>query len=296
VPLEFGERTGNVDYQDWDEAMLRGIGALHDVVKNQWYLPLEGIFVKIDGRQDPVTRALVVYKRPEPTAITATMPMIAVIRDSVVPAEVRLLTQTQQYRLPCEGAQRVSAGGELGWTSYETKDKEQPYDFFYTFECWARYRAVAQMLLLMVMKKFPHRGAVTLLDGIDNPRTYAVYQQGVTDLTDVSSMVERIPGYALSVRVEAELTLDREPHCIPAFTGTRTDAPLPGVGNGGAGGGYQLVPAPGGVGLVPADGNGIPLASGGQVAGSGDPDPGPGGLYGTGKPIIRTGFYEGLEP
>lgn len=294
MALEFGERTGNVDYQDWDDAMLRGIGALPDVPKNQWYLPLEGIFVKVDGRQEPITRALVVYKRPEPTQITAVVPMIAVIRDSIVPAEARLLEQTVQYRLPCEGAIRVSAGGEVGWSSYETKDKEQPYDFFYTFECWARYRAVAQMLLLMVMKKFPHRGAVTIIDSIDNPRTYAVYQQGVTDLTDVSSMVERIPGYALSVRVEAELTLDRESFCVPAFTGSRTTAPLPGVGTGP--GGYQLVPAPGGVGLVPADGNGIPLALGGQVAGSGDPDPGPGGLYGTGKPIIRAGVYEGLEP
>lgn len=295
MPLEFGERTGNVDYQDWDEAMLRGIGALPDVYKNEWYLPLQGIFVKVEGRQEPISRALVVYKRPEPTQITATVPMIAVIRDSVTPAPGRLLSQTMQYRLPCEGARRVSAGGELGWSSYETKDKEQPYDFFYTFECWARYRTVAQMLLLMVMKKFPHQGSVTIVDGLDNPRTYAVFQQGVTDLTDVSSLVERVPGYALSVRVEAELTLDREPVCIPAFTGSTSGAPLPGVG-GGVGGGYQLVPAPGGVGLVPADGNGIPLALGGQVAGSGDPDPGPGGLYGTGKPIIRAGVYEGLEP
>jgi hypothetical protein len=295
VPLEFGERTGNVDYQDWDEAMLRGIGALPDVAKNQWYLPLDGIFVQVDGRQEPIKRALVVYKRPEPTAISATVPMIAVIRDSIVPADVRKLSPVVSFRLPCEGAQRVSAGGEIGWTSYETKDKEQPYDFFYTFECWARFRTVAQMLLLMVMKKFPQNGAVTILDGLDNPRTYAVFQQGVTDLTDVSSMVERIPGYALSVRVEAELTLDRESFCVPAFTGSRTEFPLPGVGNGGAGNGYQLVPAPGGVGLVPANGLGIPLANGGTL-GTGDPDPGPGGLYGTGKPIIRTGIYEGLEP
>lgn len=296
MPLEFGERTGDVDYQDWDEAMLRGIGALPDSYKNEWYLPLDGIFIKVDGRQEPITRALVVYKRPEPTAITATVPMIAVIRDSIVPAEARLLSPTVQYRLPCEGASMVSAGGDIGWTSYETKDKEQPYDFFYTFECWARYRTVAQMLLLMIMRKFPHRGSVTLLDGIENPRTYAVYQQGVTDLTDVSSLVERIPGYALSLRVEAELTLDKEPFCVPAFTGSLSDSPLSGVGAGGSNNGYQLVPAPGGVGLVPADGNGIPLALGGTVDESGDPDPGPGGLFGTGKPIIRTGVYEGLEP
>jgi len=281
--LEFGERTGNVDFYDFDEAAMRGLGALPDEVKNEWYLPLEGIFVKVDGRQQPIDRALVVYKRPEPTQISAVVPMIAIIRDSVTPATERLLTQTVSYRLPCEGADRVSVGGCLGWTSYEQKDKEQPYDFFYTIECWARFHTVAQILLQMMMKRFPHRGVMTVVDGIDNPRVYATFQQGVTDLTDVSSLVERVPGYSLAVRIEAELTLDKEPVCIPAFTGGRTDEPLPGAG----GGGYQLVPGPGGYGLVPADSNGIPLIPGGVQ----NPDPGDGGLYGTGRPIIRMGVY-----
>ena len=284
MPLEFGERTGSVDFIDWDEAMLRGIGAVPDTYKNEWYLPLEGIFVQIEGRQEPIDRALVVFKRPEPTNITATLPMIAVIRDSVSPAEQRLQTQTVSYRLPAEGASQVSAGGQLGWTQYETKDFEQPYEFFYTFECWARFRTVAQMLLSMAMKRFPHRGEVTVIDGLANERVYPVYQQGVTDLTDVSSLVERIPGYALSVKAEAELTLDREPIVVTAFTGSQSTSPFPGTGSGD---GYQLVPGPGGYGLVPADANGIPLAGGGLV----DPDPGPGGLFGTGNPIIRTGVY-----
>jgi hypothetical protein len=281
--LEFGERTGNIDFYDFDEAMARGMGALPDEVKNQWYLPLDGIFIHVDGRQTPVDRALVVVKRPEPTSITAILPMIAMIRDGTNPADDRLQSPTVSYRLPCDGAKQVSAGGCLGWTSYEQKDFEKPYDFFYSIECWARHRTVAQILLQMVMKRFPQRGRVTVLDGIDNPRVYATYQQGVTDLTDVSSLVERIPGFSLAVRVEGEMTLEKEPVCIPAFTGSQTTEPLPGVG----GSGYQLCPGPGGYGLVPCDANGIPLCPGGVQ----NPDPGDGGLYGTGKPIIRTGVY-----
>lgn len=281
--LEFGERTGSVDFYDWDEAMAVGLGALEDVQKNQWYLPLEGIFVKIDGRETPIDRALVVTKRPEPTAITAALPMIAMIRDGTNQADDRLQSPTVSYRLPCEGAKPISVGGCIGWTSYEQKDFEKPYDFFYTIECWARFRTVAQILLQMVMKRFPQRGRVTVVDGINNPRVYATYQQGVQDLTDVSSLVERIPGFSLSVRVEGEMTLEKEPVCIPAFTGTQTTEPLPGTG----GPGYQLVPGPGGYGLVPADANGIPLCPGGVQ----NPDPGDGGLYGTGRPIIRTGVY-----
>ncbi|MGD9725615.1 MAG: hypothetical protein AB7L09_03345 [Nitrospira sp.] len=282
--LEFGTRTGHVDFYDFDEAMAIALGGQEDPIKNQWFLPLTGIYVKLDGRQEPIDRALVVYKRPEPTQISATVPMIAIIRDSTTPAEERLQSPTVSYRLPCEGAKQVSAGGVTGWTSYEQKDFEQPYDLFYTIECWARFRTVAQILLQIMMKRFPMRGqTVVVVDGINNPRTYAVYQQNVTDLTDVSSMVERIPGYSLSVRVEGELTLDREPKCISAFTGTQSTEPLPGAG----GPGYQLVPGPGGYGLVPADENGIPLAGGGTQ----NPDPGVGGLYGTGSPIIRTGVY-----
>jgi hypothetical protein len=264
--------------------MATALGAVPDPTKNQWFLPLEGIFVQVDGRQEPIDRALVIYKRPEPTQVSAVLPMIAVIRDSVTPAEDRLLSTVVSYKLPCEGAKPVSAGGCTGWTSYEQKDKEQPYDFFYTIECWSRFRTVAQILLQIMMRRFPMRGQTVLVnDSLDNSRTYATYQQGVTDLTDVSSMVERVPGYSMSLRVEGELTLDREPVCIPSFTGTQTTEPLPGAG----GPGYQLVPGPGGYGLVPADINGIPLCPSGIQ----NPDPGTGGLYGTGTPIIRTGVY-----
>ena len=282
--LEFGERTGSVDFYDFDEAVAYALGALPDEAKNEWYLPLKGIYVVIDGRQTPIDRALVVYKRPEPTQISAALPMISIIRDSATPAEDRLLSPVISYRLPCDGAQQVSAGGCLGWTSYEQKDKGQPYDFFYSIECWSRFRTVSQILLQIMMKRFPILGqTLVVVDGIDNPRTYAAYQQSVNDLTDVSSLVERVPGYSLAIRVEGELTLDREPICIPAFTGTRTTSPLPGAG----GPGYQLVPGPGGHGLVPADNNGIPLIPGGIQ----NQNPGNGGLYGTGRPIIRTGIY-----
>lgn len=285
MALEFGWRTGSVDLLDWDEALIRGFGAREDITRELWYLPLDGIFVPVDGREEPVQEALVVYKRPEPTQITATLPMIAVIRDTIQPAEARLLTTVQSYRLPAEGGVPISAGGSVGWSFYETKDKEQPYDLHYTIECWARYRSVAQMLLCMVMRRYPHRGTITVTDGINNPRVYAVYQQGTSDLTEVASLTERVCGFSLSLRVEAELTLDKEPIVVPAFTGTQSNTPL-------LGGGVQLVPGPGGYGLVPADANGLPIAGPG-AAGQNDPDPGPGGRYGTGSPIIRTGIVGG---
>lgn len=253
--LEFGFRTGVVDLLDWDEALIRGFGAQEDLIKEQYYLPLDGIFVNLNGRAEPVDRAMVVFKRPEPTQVTAILPMIAVIRDSIVSAEERLLSPVQQFKLPTDGADRVSAGGMLGYTQYDTKDKAHPYDFIYTIECWARYRAVAQMMLQMVMSAYRQRATITVLDSIGCERTYAAYQQGVNDITEVSSLVDRVPGFSLTVKIEGELTLDREAFAVSAFTGTRTTEPLPGPGGGD------------------------------------EPDPGPGGLFGTGQPIIRSGIY-----
>jgi hypothetical protein len=105
------------------------------------------------------------------------------------------------------------------------------------------------------MAKYADTGRVKVIDSLGVERIYAVYQQGVTDLTQLSSMVDRVPGYALSLKVEGELTLDKESFTLPAFTGGTSSTPVAGINDN-------------------------------------DPDPGPGGLYGTGKPIIRTGIVE----
>jgi hypothetical protein len=288
VALDFGYRTGSVDLVDWDAAIIQQFGGLEDpTIKNQWYLPLQGIMVQVDGKPQPVDKALVVYKRPEPSQIEATLPMIALVRDSIVPAEARILTPVVSYRLPANGAQTVSAGGQLGFTNYDTKDKEEPYDIFYTIECWARYRVVAQILLQMIAATLPIRGTVTVVDSLNNERIYALYQQNLSDITELSSLVERAPGFSLSVRCEGELTLDRQQIIVPAFTGTITKTPLPNAG-------FTTVPGPDGLGQVPADANGLPLIATGGTMTTGNPDPGPGGVYGTGLPIIRQGITEDI--
>lgn len=286
MALDFGFRTGSLDLIDWDAAIIQEFGAVEDpVVKNQWYLPLPGVLVKVDGKPQPINTAMIVYKRPEPSQIQATLPMIAVVRDSIVPAEARILTPVVSYRLPTNGAQAVSAGGEVGYSAYDTKDKEEPYDIFYTIECWARYRVLAQIVLQMIAARLPIRGSVTAVDSLNNTRVYASFQQSISDITELSSLVERVPGFSLSVRIEGELTLDRQQIIVPAFTGTITKTPLPS-------GGFTTVPGPGGHGQVPADANGLPLLATDGTISTGNPDPGPGGVYGTGLPIIRQSITE----
>ncbi len=233
---QFGMRTGHVDLADWDLAVIKQTGALLDTEQNEFYLPLN-MYLE-DPALGPVEieRALVVYKRPEPTQVQAHVPQIALIRDDIDPDEGRLFSPSVQYRLPAPGATPICVGMPdgsqmLGFDCYETKDKEDPYTFTYTIEVWARYRIVAQQLLQIMMKQFPIRGTFVVIAGEDGgrnvecERTYLFFQEGVTNLTEVNSMVERIPGFGLTIRVEGELTLGKEPFTQKAFTGTVSTTP-----------------------------------------------------------------------
>jgi len=254
--LEFGERTGHIDLIDFDQGVVEGPGAQLDPEKNQYYLPLEGVFVEPENSNDApikIERALVGFKQSEPTDQEWELPCVLVIRDDATPSQQRVWSPTLSYRLPAEGATPISVGPDLGWSHYEIKEKEWPYDFTYTIECWSRHRTVAQVLLQMVMVRYPLYGDVTVVDGLGVERTYHTFQEGTADLTEINSLVDRVCGYSVSLRVEGELTLDKVPKVVPGFVGGTQPDPI-----------------------EPVDPN------------NPGPDPGGGGLYGDGQPIKRV--------
>jgi hypothetical protein len=263
MALQFGHEIGDLRLEHWDQAVARGFGAQHDSEKNQWFLPLDFEIILDNGVHTPVDKALVVFKKSEPTSIDMVLPEITITRDNNIADEARILSPTMQYRLPGEGATRVSASGQLGWTSYKTKDKAEPVDLTYTIECWSRYRYVAQQLHEMITEKYPIRSALDVVDSIGNHGKYLVTQVGTSDLTQLTSMTDRISGFSLTIKCEAELTRDKIGMTLPAMTGLTSRSPIPGITK---------------IGRGTIDGKPFgPLS---------DPNPGPDGLYGTGKPII----------
>lgn len=265
-PRIFGFRTGHVDELDYDIAVAFGLGAKLDLAKNQLWLPLsdsagKSIFVKPPNTNAPapITKALVVMKQSEPTHTEWELPSILIARDDVTPALQREWSPTEQYRLPAPGARQISVGDTIGYDCFETKEREWPFDFTYTIECWSRYRTVAQILKQMMMRAYPPYSSVTVTDGLENERVYHVFQEGTADLTEINSLVDRIVGFSVTIRIEGELTSDRVPKVTSGFVGTTRP---PG--------------GPGGIGdpTGPFDPN--------------SPDPGDGGLYGDGQPLKRV--------
>ena len=142
---EFGHRTGHIDLLDYDQAMVERIGAILDPAKNSYLLDLvdeagNGIYVRPPGSDAPteVRKAVVRYKQAEMAREEMDLPCILFVRDDFTFAEAREWSQTEQYRLPAPGAQPIAIGPCLGWTSYETKPKEWPFDLTYTIELWSR--------------------------------------------------------------------------------------------------------------------------------------------------------------
>ncbi len=268
---EFGHRTGHIDLLDYDQAMVEGIGAVFNAAKNSYALDLvdargDGIYVKPPGSDAPteVRKAVVRFKQAEMAREEMDLPSILFIRDDFTFDEVREWSPTEQYRVPAPGATRISIGDSLGWSAYETKPKEWPFNLTYTIEVWSRYRTVAQVLLQIISARYPPRGSVTVTDGDDNERVYHTFQEGTADLTEINSLVDRIVGFSLTVRVEGELTQDRVPVVLPGFTGSTRPPGLPSDPGWGTPGGAT----------GPFDPN--------------SPNPGPGGLYGDGQPLKRV--------
>lgn len=251
---EHGERTGFLDLVDWDIAAWTVIGGALDEVKNELYMPL-GFLTEIPN-PDPdrddlveVDRARILFKKPEPTHMEFDLPLIAISRDDISPATNRLYPITEQYRVPAEGAVRVSAGGVLGWSQYETREQDEPYDLTYTYEAWARDRTIAQMMFQILMARLPPlRGRMFPEDSLGCQRIYSFTQESTADLTEVSSLVDRVAGFSVTIRVQGELSLDRVAIIGTAVTGPTQETPI----------------------------------------NDDDPDPGPGGLYATGAVNVIT--------
>lgn len=238
---EHGMRNGIVDLTDWDGAVILHVCGEVSQTKNEIYTPL-GFLVEV---ADPNTnqmlvidKARVLYKRPEPTHFEFDLPLIAIVRDDISFASDRLYAPGESYRVPAEGATRVSAGGVLGWSNYETKPFEHPYDLTYTVEVWARHKITAQQMLQIILSKVGGlNNIIKIVDSAGCERSYLIKESSMADLTQVNSLVDRVCGFSISFIIEGELTLGVTPTVGTAVTGPTQDTPInsddPDPGSGG---------------------------------------------------------------
>ena len=212
-------RTGAVTLRDFDQGVVETLGA--KVIEDRY------IITGVPNVDAPpgLAGVPVVFAHPEEVFQTHKIPVIEVRRDDVSPAMNRWHPGTIHYRVPAQGAQKVAAaipgtGMVTGYDSYEEQQQACPFDLLYSINIIAKnrqYMASAQQLLAYVLKIYQPYCGVWVKDSVGDWRSYEAFLESVAPMDEAADVAERVIGFALSLRVEAELDLN-EPFKSKAIT------------------------------------------------------------------------------
>jgi hypothetical protein len=183
------------------------------------------------------------------------LPVVVVRRDDISPAMNRWQPGTLQYRTAAHGAAPVTISTPQGslhvygqkvrspdgkpihiYDRWESLEQATPFDITYTISIITRYRGTAipgqrnvgvppknpimnqgNLVLNYIMRTYQPYCEVRVHDSIGDTRGYEAFAEGPTHLDEVSEVVERVIGFALTLRVEAELDLN-DPYTAHAVT------------------------------------------------------------------------------
>ena len=205
------ERTGQVYLRDFDEGVKI---TLRPILDNQVY------YLDVPGVNGPPGKPGVplIFANPEEILTKKHIPSVSIQRDSIAPTMNRWHgTDQLQYRTAALGALTKSVttpGGVVvtGVDSTEQLTQAIPHDIGYTITIYASTRdgqaSHAQAILRYVQRIYQPYSVVYVKDSVGDFRTYSAYMEGVAILDTVAEVGERHIGFALTLRVEAELDLN----------------------------------------------------------------------------------------
>jgi hypothetical protein len=114
---------------------------------------------------------------------------------------------------------------------YEEQQQAVPFDLTYTLQVEARYHAhllnQANSLLKYILRVYTPYCRVLVLDSLKDVRSYDAFMEGVSNLDEALDVSERKFGFAVTLRVKAELDLaDPEVHRAVTSLPTIRTSPL----------------------------------------------------------------------
>jgi hypothetical protein len=200
-------RTGIVTIRDFDQGVVETLGA--KVIDGRYFITELSDVDPAPGQPG----IPVVFSHPEDVLQTHRIPVIEVRRDDITAALNRWHPGMTTYRAPTLGAHSAVSpyDASQGWDSYEEAQQAAPYDILYTLNIQARQRthmAAANKILAYVMKIYQPYSGVNVYDSVGDLRSYEAFLEGIAPLDSVPEVTERMIGFALSLRVEAELDIN----------------------------------------------------------------------------------------
>jgi len=201
-------RTGTVFLRDYDEGLVRTMGAELIEVELDGEM-VQDYAIMIDGVTGPDMYGgaiPVIWQNPEDIYQPGLLPHVNVSRSAVTPAMQRWFPGGHEYRTPAAAAQTVTSGtGVQGPSMLEFKQWAYPYDISYDIHIRARLRAQADKMLRQIGSKFWAYGQIYLRDSEGAERGYYAFQESVDTLDEVVDIADRMLGWTISLRCEAEL-------------------------------------------------------------------------------------------
>lgn len=223
-------RTGTVTLRDFDQGIIETLGAF--LQRSETGKPTN-YFLQIDGAEGRVGRdgkliapitpgqtapsgVPVVFSHPEDVFAKYDLPIVAIRRDDITPATSRWHPGLKQYRAPAETGLPATVGSNNGFNLMEEREQAAPYDITYTISILARLRGQggigqtnrADAILAYVLKVYQPYCLVKVFDSIGDGRTYEAFQESISHLDEVPEVTDRVIGFAVTLRVEAELDLN----------------------------------------------------------------------------------------
>jgi hypothetical protein len=203
-------RTGTITLRDFDKGVVETLGA--KVIGDRY-------FITELKHLDPAPEfpgVPVVFAHPEDVFQAHKVPVIEVRRDDIQPAMNRWHPGTLHYRVPSASAQPATVTFpdgtyRSGYTHYETLQQSCPFDLLYTINIIAKqrqYMAAANLILAYVLKIYQPYCSVYAYDSIGDLRSYEAFLESVGPMDEAADVSERMIGFALSLRVEAELDIN----------------------------------------------------------------------------------------
>lgn len=208
------KQTGEVWIRDFDEAIMKALGATIDMTNE-----CDPTFaVQINGASE--TKVPVWFNQPEMIYKTRHAPSILIMRDDFTPALNRWMGVGQlEYRAGVAGTEYVASNGVSGFTQYVMKPQAMPYDYVYTIVCFDRAERNVQPIVKQVLKSFPPIGKIFVTDSLGLLRSYEARSDGpIPSPREVVDPVNRFVSYTVSVKVDGELDLT-DPVYTNAATG-----------------------------------------------------------------------------
>lgn len=202
------ERTGQVFIEDFDEGIVRSIGAelikvsYHGEEKETYGISVAGVV----GPDEYGGMVPVIFDSPNDAYQKEFLPCVHVARTAVDPAMNRWQSGGLAYRVAAPQAKMVKGWtGEIGPTMVEEQGFPLPYDITYDVHIRSKLRVESQRILRRLGAVLAPYGWITVVDSEGYPRTYDAFQSSIGDLSDLFDVQDREVGWTISVRVLAEL-------------------------------------------------------------------------------------------